>query len=187
MSTSHPSSFSSIALDPLPLVAFSLRVPSRMAAALAAAHADPTTPRAHMVVNLLSAAQAATAVRFARADLHPAPFADTPHALSAEGLPVLDGVLGALSCRLVAAALPLHDLRALRGAARSDAAWEGAGAASELFIAEVTRVEVLPPPPGAAEDEDPCAAPLIYHRRAYATAHPLPLPASASSPPEEMS
>jgi len=113
-------------------------------------------------------------VRFSRVDLHPEPFKETLHSLSAEGLPVLDGVLGALSCRLVAASWPLHDLEVLCGDPRKDIAWEGNGVASELFIAEVTRVESLPPSLDGSHEEGLRTSPLIYHRRTYATTHPLP-------------
>jgi len=188
------SSFTSIALDPHLLVAFSLRIPSRMATSLSSAHATPTstypaatppTPApaspplpAQMVINILSAAQPAVAARFARPDLHPDPFAHTPHALSAEGLPVLAGALGALSCRLVAASWPLHDLDSLRGRDSDPQdrgrAWDGEGVASELFIAQVTRVEEVPKPREGEDGHDGLsAAPLLYYRRAYATTRAL--------------
>ncbi|EGO20648.1 hypothetical protein SERLADRAFT_477058, partial [Serpula lacrymans var. lacrymans S7.9] len=55
------SSFTSIALDPHPLIAFSLRVPSRMATSLNA-HDNLTSQlrskkSSHMVINILSASQ----------------------------------------------------------------------------------------------------------------------------------
>ncbi|KAH9840025.1 flavin reductase like domain-containing protein [Rhodofomes roseus] len=186
------SSFTSIALDPHPLVAFSLRIPSRMATSLSSAHTSPPSPNSHptptpatsaapahasphlpaqLVINILSAAQPAVAARFARPDLHADPFAHTPYALSTEGLPVLAGALGALSCRLVAASWPLHDLESLQGRESGARAWEGDGVASELFIAQVTRVEEVPRLGQEREAED--AAPLLYYRRAYATTRPL--------------
>ncbi|KAI0700139.1 flavin reductase like domain-containing protein [Cerioporus squamosus] len=165
------SSFSSIAMDPHPLVAFSLRIPSRMATALASAHnsASASTPAAHMVINILSERQASTAVRFSRPDLHAEPFAGLAHTLSHEGLPVLDGSVGALSCRLVAASWPLHDLESLTeggGAGKDGKEWEGEGVVSELFIAQVVRVERTLP-----EGEE--ARPLLYHRRGYVTTQPI--------------
>ncbi|EPT01011.1 hypothetical protein FOMPIDRAFT_1030189 [Fomitopsis schrenkii] len=165
------SSFTSIALDPHPLVAFSLRIPSRMAASLSTAHAS-------LVVNILSAAQPAVAARFARPDLHADPFAHTPYALSAEGLPVLSGALGALSCRLVAASWPLHDLASLQGRDWAEDArepWEGDGVASELFIAQVTRVEDVPRLENGAAgvEDDATRSPLLYYQRTYATTHIL--------------
>src|SRR5882762_991582 len=62
------SSFTSIALDPYPIVSFSLRIPSRMATALKSAESRLSS---HMVINVLSAAQQSTAVRFSRPDLYP--------------------------------------------------------------------------------------------------------------------
>lgn len=157
------SSFSSIALDPHPLIAFSLRIPSRMAAALKHAHrAWPT----HMVVNVLAATQADVALRFSRPDLHASPFDSIPYTLSADGLPVLTGVLGALSCKLVAPPWPLHDLAALQEGQRGEDKWEGDGLASELFIARVTKVERVFGQEGRT--------PLLYHRRKYATTHEVP-------------
>ncbi|KIJ06270.1 hypothetical protein PAXINDRAFT_92265, partial [Paxillus involutus ATCC 200175] len=107
------SSFSSIALDPLPLVAFSLRVPSRMASALRArADKHEALTAAHLVINVLSAGQPHLAERFARPDLHPRPFEDSEvqWTTSEDGLPILSGALGALSCSLVGPPLPLTDL-----------------------------------------------------------------------------
>lgn len=164
------SSFTSIALDPYPVVSFSLRIPSRMAAALKNASASLTS---HMVVNILSASQQSTAVRFSRPDLYPDPFSSTPYTLSEDGLPVLEGSLGALSCKLVKGSWPLHDLDFIEG--RSGEATlgvqeslEGTGPASELFLARVVRVESLP------EEDDTRTLPLLYHRRTYATCHDLP-------------
>ncbi|KAI0741992.1 flavin reductase like domain-containing protein [Daedaleopsis nitida] len=174
------SSFSSIAMDPHPLVAFSLRIPSRMATSLASAHtastsississADATT-KAHMVVNILSERQMDTAVRFSRPDVHPAPFAGLRYSLTEDGLPMLHGSVGALSCRLVAAAWPLHDLALLQGGRDGNGnedggTWEGEGIASELFIAQVVRVErTLPEGAGGGEAGAP-PRPLLYYRR----------------------
>jgi flavin reductase (DIM6/NTAB) family NADH-FMN oxidoreductase RutF len=95
------SSFTSIAMDPYPLVAFALRIPSRMATSLKVA--CPEQP-SHMVVNLLSAEQSSVAVTFSRPDLHPHPFTTVPYILTAEGLPVIVGSLGVMSCKLVSIA-----------------------------------------------------------------------------------
>ncbi|CCM02600.1 uncharacterized protein FIBRA_04703 [Fibroporia radiculosa] len=160
------SSFSSIALDPHPLIAFSLRIPSRMATSLKSAQAAPPVA-SHMVINILSAAQAAVAVRYSRPDLFLDPFVSTSYALTEEGLPVLTGSLGALSCKLVAMSWPLHDLEALRTrGGMEEQPWEGDGVASELFIAQVTRVESLVPQEGR---DSPSLSPLLYHRRGYTT------------------
>ena len=161
------SSFSSISMDPHPLVAFSLRIPSRMATSLTSAHTTASSP-AHLVINILSERQARTALCFSRADLYPEPFAAVPHTLTEEGLPVLDGSVGAMSCRLVAASWPLHDLQTLAGEVKDQrAVWEGQGVASELFIAEVVRVERTSLPEGEE------ARPLLYHRRGYVTTRPI--------------
>ncbi|KAF7983749.1 hypothetical protein HWV62_19725 [Athelia sp. TMB] len=166
------SSFTSIALDPHPIVSFSLRIPSRMAAALKEASASLTS---HMVVNILSASQQATAVRFSRPDLYPDPFKTTPYTLSEEGLPILEGSLGALSCKLLKGSWPLHDLDFIEGRSmeanvetKMDESLGGTALASELFLARVVRVESL-----LAED-DTRTLPLLYHRRVYATCSELP-------------
>lgn len=163
------SSFSSIAMDPYPLVAFSLRIPSRMATSLKNAHSHLPS---HMVVNILSAAQRATAVTFSRVDLYPTPFAETPYFLTEEGLPVIEGSLGALSCKLVASSWPLHDLQMLEKGERKDTVWEGDGTASELFLAKVIRVESIPPAEGISEDLH--TLPLLYHQRTYRTTCDIP-------------
>ncbi|GLB43234.1 putative flavin reductase like domain containing protein [Lyophyllum shimeji] len=130
---------------------------------------QPEDP-SHMVVNILSAAQAEAAVQFSRADLYPEPFASVPYCLSKEGQPVLEGSLGALSCRVVGRPLPLYDLGYLEGRGRDrdeELSLEpepGGAMASELFIARVLRVETLDT---REEDaEDPRTLPLLYHRRA---------------------
>lgn len=164
-STSHPfhgatlSSFTSIAMDPYPLIAFALRMPSRMASSLDAAQPGEAS---HMVVNLLSAEQASISVKFSRPDLYPEPFSSIPYSLSEEGLPIIDDSLGAISCKLVLKPIPLHDL--LKG--------ESTGSkemmkplledcpSSKLFIAHVTRVESSP-----SDNEE--SLPLLYHRRQY--------------------
>lgn len=163
------SSFTSVAMDPHPLVIFALRIPSRMATTLSSL---PASAQAHMVVNLLSADQASTAVIFSRPDLHPAPFesSDVRYRLSNEGLPVLEGVVGALSCKLVRRGIPLYDLDNL-GAGKGfagedspqDVLLQEGYVASELFIARVVRVETR------ADDR---TLPLVYHQRTYTTCSP---------------
>ncbi|KAK7687729.1 hypothetical protein QCA50_008945 [Cerrena zonata] len=181
MPTEHPSSahsrfhgatlssFSSIAMEPHPLVAFSLRIPSRMATSLKNTHGDASS---NLVVNILSANQANVAVQFSRPDLHPYPFTSIPHTLTEEGLPVIQDSLGALSCRLVATSWPLHDLGVLKTGQRDDdSVWQGDGIASELFIAEVTRVEFVNTVEG--DGDSMRTLPLLYHRQAYATTQSL--------------
>ncbi|CAL1715293.1 unnamed protein product [Somion occarium] len=173
------SSFSSIAMDPHPLVAFSLRIPSRMATSLKNAHIDWPS---HMVINILSAVQENVALQFSRVDIHPHPFSSISYSLTEEGLPLIHGSLGALSCKLVASSWPLHDLKSLSaGQTKPDAEWEGDGIASELFIAEVIRVESPKPLKG---DEMSHTLPLLYHRRAYSTTQPL-APSPTTNPGEK--
>jgi flavin reductase (DIM6/NTAB) family NADH-FMN oxidoreductase RutF len=149
----------------------------------------------HMVINLLSSTQARHAVKFSRPDLHPTPFADPeiPYTLSPDGLPILDGCLGAISCRLVSPGLPLHDLDFLTDTEMNvldraeddtdNSQWQingntvsplageqqnpqkiGQGAtASELFIAQVIRVEAL---------ASAATLPLLYHRRKFTSCLP---------------
>ncbi|KAI8985778.1 flavin reductase like domain-containing protein [Trametes punicea] len=156
------SSFSSISMDPHPLISFSLRIPSRMATSLTSAHSAASSA-AHMVINILSEHQTEVAIRFSRPDLHPEPFKSLPLSFTEEGLPVLDGSVGALSCRLVAASWPLHDLEFLTSGGREGKSeWEGKGVASELFIAQVIRIE-------RTLSDGPTARPLLYHRRGYVT------------------
>jgi flavin reductase (DIM6/NTAB) family NADH-FMN oxidoreductase RutF len=109
-----------------------------------------------MVLNYLDASQAKIAHIFSRADLYPKPFLTIPHELTADGLPLLTGSRGAMSCKLVSKSIPLHDFDN-----------EGAGiegqesepVVSELFIARVVRVETSA---GAQNGE-----PLLYHDRRY--------------------
>ncbi|KAL4066178.1 flavin reductase like domain-containing protein [Scleroderma citrinum] len=186
------SSFTSIAFDPYPLVAFSLRNPSRMAAALNF-HVDRTqadtdtctTP--HMVINILSAVQPDLAVMFSRADLHSRPFQEShvQWTKSGEGFPIISDALGALSCALISPSLPLGDLRWLPGCRSLLPNREegvelrpieaSGGSTSELFIARVLRVERVPRVEGdKGEDEGLRTLPLLYHRRKYATPSDIP-------------
>jgi hypothetical protein len=121
------------------LGAFSLRVP-RMASALAdlSSEAAASSSPVHMVINLLAAPRAHVTILLSRPELHPRPFEDPDiqWSLSPDGLPVLHGSLGALSCRVVGAPLPLNDLAALGDKLPHKA--EGVdvdGVESELFIA----------------------------------------------------
>lgn len=172
------SSFTSIALDPLPLVAFSLRIPSRMATALNT-HVNnlSNTNAAHMVINILSAAQPDLALKFSRPDLHPRPLedSDVQWSRSEEGFPILSGTLGALSCTLISRSLPLGDLRWVPGRHPSEQTEECGGFTSELFIARVSRVERVPRVEGQTEENDRLRTlPLLYHRRKYATSCDIP-------------
>jgi flavin reductase (DIM6/NTAB) family NADH-FMN oxidoreductase RutF len=149
------SSFTSVAFDPVPLVAFSLRIPSRMATSL---KASTHKTQSRLVINLLSARQAETAIMFSRPDLHPRPFESVGFFRNRDGIPVQHGSLGALSCQLVTS-LPLA---AKNLANLDDQAVESArpSAGSELFIAEVMGVE-------ASDTFE--ESPLVYYQRGYTT------------------
>lgn len=157
--THHPfhgatlSSFSSIALDPHPLVSFSLRIPSRLATALKAFKQNQAA-ETHMVVNILSDQQEDVAVRFSRADLYENPFVDTAYHLTQDGLPVLTGSLGALTCNLEKC-ISLHDL-----CEANEQMADNSGVISELFISRVLRVEDT--------HRSVESSPLLYHHRKYA-------------------
>lgn len=165
------SSFTSISMDPYPLVAFALRIPSRMATSLKATH--PEQP-SHMVINLLSEEQGSVAMKFSRPDIYTRPFTTVPHTLTEDGLPVITDSLGAMTCKLVSTALPLHDLGYLKEGGKlgkevpeSVQAREGV-AVSELFIAEVTRVENV----NVGDSTEISRMPLLYYRRGYTTVAP---------------
>ena len=166
------SSFTSIAMEPYPLVSFALRVPSRLAAALRGPFLDAPP---YMVINLLAAEQASIAEKFSRPDLHPKPFHDLPFSLNREGIPVLLGCLGSISCELVSRPLPLHDLKFLEGLGRGGGSSGecasrigGTVVSSELFIARVHRVEETQ----TAEQDGIGTQPLLYRRRGYTTCLP---------------
>lgn len=176
------SSFTSIALDPHPLVAFSLRVPSRMALALNAHASKPQMQMSsHMVVNILSAAQPHIARLFSSPDLHPFSEPEVQWTQSVDGLPIIKGALGALSCIVIGRSLPLSDTRWLHSSMEE---WEtevqqvegGSGLASELFIARVLRVEDVQELEGQLENDKLRTLPLLYHQRAYTTVGNIPNP-----------
>ncbi|KAF9474757.1 hypothetical protein BDN70DRAFT_884475 [Pholiota conissans] len=193
------SSFTSIAMDPYPLVAFALRIPSRMATTLSSlalstlpssSSAIPHQTNAqrdftsHMVINFLSASQASAAITFSRPDLYPTPFVSgsqseqLEYTLSADGLPILQGVVGALSCKLVGGPIPLHDLDYFSSGPRvkpKQPVLNEGDVASELFIARIVRVEdVRSLDAGTEQEERERTLPLVYHRRSYTSCHPRP-------------
>ena len=181
------SSFTSISMAPHHLVAFSLRVPSRMAASLAdlSSATQQFSSSAHMVINLLAAPQMHAAILFSRPDLHPRPFEDPgiQWSLSRDGLPMLHGCLGALSCRVVGAPWPLNNLAVLgdKPSSKVEGTRDGGDIESELFIAEVLRVEDVPQVVDVGDDTIR-TLPLVYHRRSYTTTtDKLPLNQKANS------
>jgi hypothetical protein len=86
---------------------------------------------------------------------------------------MLHGCLGALSCRVVGAPWALNDLAALgdKLTYKSDETCNIVNVGdvgSELFIAQVMRVEDVSPAEGAVDDTLR-TLPLVYHRRGYTT------------------
>jgi len=141
-----------------------------------------------LVINILSSTQSKHALMFSRPDLHPTPFAnpDITITLSDEGLPVLEGSLGALSCRLVGQGIPLHDMEYLASVSnygRTSTNWDDKGGqiaaghkgrqhsavsnngipSSVLFIAQVMRIEASAPT---------AAMPLVYFRQKFTSCDP---------------
>jgi len=209
------SSLTSVALAPLPLVAFSLRLPSRLAAAIGAPASSATgsspsassegasslPKEANIVLHYLSSSQMPLAASFAKALPAPiptsgasassgspasaaSPFALHPFNPSAEGIPVLGGCIGAISCRVLgsvplsATGLASVGFSAGSLGGGSEAGWDGE-ATSELYVAEVVRVEEsLPLPPlaeakssgsqaGGLDADAGKGLPLVYHDQRY--------------------
>jgi flavin reductase (DIM6/NTAB) family NADH-FMN oxidoreductase RutF len=135
-----------------------------------------------MVVNFLAAPQTHAAILFSRPDLYPRPFEDPSiqWSLSRDGIPMLHGCLGALSCRVVGTPWPLNNLAALGDKASNKVeetrdSVDVGGVESELFIAQVMCVEDVPQAAGI-DDDTIRTLPLMYHRRSYTTtADKLPL------------
>lgn len=124
-----------------------------------------------------------TSVAGASSSTSPAsPFALHPFTRSVEGIPVLGGCIGAISCRVLgsiplsAAGLASVGFSAGSLSSGTEAGWDGE-ATSELYVAEVVRVEEsLPLPPLLeAESADPATEaadagkglPLVYHDQRY--------------------
>lgn len=150
-------------MDPYPLLAFALRLPSRLATSL------KTHSHKHAVINYLSSTQAQLAYEFSRADLFPNPFTTNPYHLNEHGIPVLEGCLGAVSCSVISPGLPLHDLELLEGHKRredvEDIQWSPDTVISELFIVRASGVEESE----RASSEKDEALPLLYQNRHYWT------------------
>jgi flavin reductase (DIM6/NTAB) family NADH-FMN oxidoreductase RutF len=152
------SSFSSIALHPLPLVAFSLRQPSRLADALHTNRlADPDA--VHGVVNILAAHQSELAVRFSRPDLYPEPFNSATYRLE-NSFPVFEDTVGALSFSVLTS-LALQNLGLSGVLPKQESALS-----SKLFIARVTRILT------AESDLGKPRKPLVYYQGSYASVAP---------------
>ncbi|KAG7444517.1 uncharacterized protein BT62DRAFT_934156 [Guyanagaster necrorhizus] len=161
------SSFTSIALDPHPLVAFSLRMPSRLANAIKTVPRDRSTP--HLVVNILAEDQPHRAEDFVNAT--EGMWDRIPHTYSEEKIPILSGSLGAVSCRLVAPPIPLHDLDFLESGMGKPLA-DAPVLSSELYLARVLRVERVDQETSLKRE----VLPLIYRHRTYTTCLPFDTP-----------
>lgn len=186
------SSFTTISMDP-PLLAFSLRMPSRMADAISSRTNTYGEDNPHFVVNVLSSVQGATAQAFAQPGLAPFPldkdrrqtirqdhpFATIPthasqyatyHKDADVAVPVLSQSVGAFACSLVSQ-IKLHkdDLNMTGHAASSDAPdTDESGDGSCLFIASIDGVEEMP-----KDDDDGQARqsdlPLAYWEKKFTT------------------
>lgn len=185
------SSLTSISLAPLPLLAFSLRLPSRLAGALAIppptlvpssisldTSLPPKAPTPTIILHYLSSSQTPLAEAFAKALPAPpasasakgvaTPFTLFPHQPSQEGIPILQGCVGAVSCRILGS-IPLSE-KGLLGVGfgigslvEGDTA-EAGEATSELYIAEVVRMENTN---GGGETDGDFGLPLVYHDQRY--------------------
>ncbi|KAJ7173457.1 hypothetical protein C8R46DRAFT_1215399 [Mycena filopes] len=155
------SSFTSIAMDPVPLVTFALRIPSRMASSLNSSPVEFTFGHGHkpFVCKPGIGCDAVLAPRPPPASIlydpiFPERGRDTGHSRIARRYFVQIGVERSSPPRS-----PLSS----RGDSKNQhrrPAHTSTGIVSELFIAQVTRVEALDI---SGEEDD--ALPLLYHRR----------------------
>ena len=153
------SSVSSVGLHPLPLIAFSLRQPSRLADALHS-NRSANSKASHCIVNFLAAHQSELAIRFSRPDLHPEPFISAMYHYD-DNLPVFDETLGALSCSVLTS-LPLSSqvLGQFGFTDKLDLLPEKEHS-SELFVARVNRVLV------SKVTLNVDRKPLVYHQGTF--------------------
>ncbi|PWN37422.1 uncharacterized protein FA14DRAFT_116576 [Meira miltonrushii] len=168
------SSFTTVSLDP-PLVAFSLRIPSRLADALTEGNTqNPTQP--HFIINILSQKQEVAAAGFAKPGLPPFPLSaldeqaakdkikghgDEPHpftqiathhsASTEQPVLVLSESIGALACSVISR----HNLQQEHPKQTQNT--EG----SDLFLAKVHAFEKL--------NTQENLLPLIYWNRRFTT------------------
>ncbi|EJU03505.1 Clavaminate synthase-like protein [Dacryopinax primogenitus] len=155
------SSFTSISLSPLPLVAFSLHLPSRAAQAIQHALTSGIYPCPSVVVNILSASQAAIGRHFSRPDLWPNPWEMHNHDLTEEGIPLFPDSLGAVSCApLTGFGLDRDGLKRMGINVPQGMTYDSEETTSEIFIAQVIRVEL---------ENTPGTLPLLYHERVFKT------------------
>lgn len=162
------SSFTTISLDP-PLVAFSLRIPSRLADALTKSKSN----QAHFIINILSQRQEVAAAGFAKPGLPPFPISalddhnkvkghgDEPHPFTQIAIQkstateqptlVLSESIGALACSIISR----HNLQ--QHSKQPQQITEG----SDLFLAKVHSFEKL--------NTQENVLPLVYWNRQFTT------------------
>ncbi|KAE8186532.1 hypothetical protein A4X06_0g7815 [Tilletia controversa] len=163
------SSFTTISMNP-PLVAFSLRTPSRLAHALQRQQPDSAKDQPHFLINLLSHTQADTAAAFAKPGLVPLRFDPARSSLRSSSssasspspptvldnlpvwlsrttpdqIPALKGCMSALACRLefkLDLSSPPSPLVGNDEMAEDEAIVGEGTASSQLFVARVCAVE----------------------------------------------
>lgn len=167
------SSFTTVSLDP-PLVAFSLRIPSRLADALTES-STTTTKQPHFIINILSIKQEIAAAGFAKPGLPPFPLSatsknekikghgDEPHPFTQiathkststeQPILVLSESIGALACSIISR----HNLQ--HQSKEKTQTTEGEG--SDLFLAKVHAFENL--------EIQENLLPLVYWNRRFTT------------------
>jgi flavin reductase (DIM6/NTAB) family NADH-FMN oxidoreductase RutF len=154
------SSFASVAFDPIQIVAFSLRYPSRMVDRL------NLTPEVEFGVNILAEGQADIATAFARPDLFNKPFDTASHHLDPRGIPILENCVGTLICSVLQS-YPLDRcgrstkpfVGTTSGETQSQEATSKQPWFSHLFLVRVKEVH--------ANTDLPL--PLVYHNGEYTT------------------
>lgn len=185
------SSFTTVSLAP-PLVAFSLRLPSRLADALRAGvmehrilspsvSAAAPTDKPHFLIHLLSQSQQNVSNYFARPGVPPLrvgdkvspgnPFVEnkTTPSRAVDGMHVLDESLGAFACSLVSQIdLTSPDLHGTMFTTPADGA-HAEEKGSALFIARINSVEHADGKGGIMPTLAHDRKPLVYYRQKYGT------------------
>ena len=179
------SSFTSVSLDP-PLVAFSLRTPSRLADALVSSKPDvDTPPSAHFIISVLSDTQQAIAKAFATPGMEPydstgttSPQGEGVHPLEtnetvksqfAQGVPYLADSVAAFACRVTGYLDLRKEIKDITWHAKDAASDSSIGdafagsrtpAGSVLFLAEIMGVDKVTGEKGGR-------GPLVYWQRRF--------------------
>lgn len=169
------SSFTTVSLDP-PLVAFSLRIPSRLANALTEG-SKQTPSKPHFIINILSQKQEKAAVGFAKPGLAPFPISSIEKGETIKGhgdqlhpfmqiathpstaikppILVLSDSIGALACSLISR----HNLQQHSPNNSTNDSQHSEG--SDLFLAKVHSLEKL--------ENQKDLLPLLYWNRLFTT------------------